>query len=336
MNPLGRTSRHGVCGDEEKMPSLPSLRNWPTLQVDYAKTEGAVDWEDLKTFLAIARHGNLSAGARALAVSQATMGRRLVALHARIGAKLLQRTPSGFVLTPAGERILASVERMEFEANSVERAVSGEDVRLEGLVRLTTVETFGARIVIPALSGLQASHPGIAVELITDTRSLSLARREADIAIRLAPFEQHDAVVSRIADMAFGLYAADDYLASHGDPDADAGAGHRLINFQEDFSGLVEAAWLRRVAANATTALRANSRDVQLNACVSGLGLAALPRYLADCVAGLRLVATRIAPPVREVWLGVHKDMRATPRIRAVLETVTSGIRAQSAKLSPS
>jgi DNA-binding transcriptional LysR family regulator len=294
-----------------------------------------LDWEDLKTFLAVARHGNLSAGARALAVSQATMGRRLEALHARIGAKLLQRTPAGFVLTPAGERILASVERMEFEANSVERAVSSEDVRLEGLVRLTTVETFGARIVIPALAALQSSHPGIAVELITDTRSLSLARREADIAIRLAPFEQHEAVVSKTAAMAFGLYAADAYLASHGDPDVDAGAGHRLINFQEDLSGLAEAAWLRRIAANATTALRANSRDAQLNACVAGFGLAALPRYLADGIPGLRLLPTRIAPPVREVWLGVHKDMRATPRIRAVLEAVTSGIRTQAGKLSP-
>ncbi|WP_176695986.1 LysR family transcriptional regulator [Phenylobacterium immobile] len=296
-----------------------------------------MDWEDLKTFLAVARHGSLSAGARALAVSQATMGRRLDALHARIGAKLLQRTPSGFALTPAGERILASVERMEFEANSVERTIGGEDVRLEGLVRVTTVETFGARIVVPALAGLQTSHPGIVVELITDTRSLSLARREADIAIRLAPFEQHAAVVSHIADMAFGLYAADAYLAAHGTPDlaVEGGAGHRLINFQDDLSGLAEATWIRRIAPKATPALKANSRDVQLNACVAGFGLAALPRYLADAVVGLRLLPTAVTPPVREVWLGVHKDMRATPRIRAVLEAVTTGIRAQARALSP-
>lgn len=298
--------------------------------------ESALDWEDLKTFLAVARHGNLSAGARRLGVSQTTMGRRLEALQDKVGARLLQRTPSGFVLTPAGERIIAGVERMEAEANSVERAISGEDVRLEGLVRVTTVETFGARIVVPALAGLQTSHPGISVELLTDTRSLSLARREADIAIRLAPFEQHDAVVSRIADMAFGLYAADAYLEAHGPLELDEGAGHRIINFHEDLSGLAEAAWLRQTAPKATPALTASSRDVQLNGCMAGFGLAALPRYLADGLEGLQRVQTVVPPPVREVWLGVHKDMRSTPRIRAVLEAVTKGIRAQAQKLAPS
>jgi DNA-binding transcriptional LysR family regulator len=295
-----------------------------------------VDWEDLKTFLAVARHGNLSAGARALGVSQTTMGRRLGALQDRIGAKLLQRTPSGFVLTPAGERILAGVERMEDEANDVERAISGEDVRFEGLVRITTVETFGARIVVPALVSLQTSHPGIAIELITGNRSLSLARREADIAIRLAPFEQHDAIVSRIADMTFGLYASEAYLSAHGMPDFAAGAAnHRIITLQDDLSDLPESAWLRAVAPKAARAITANSRDVQLNACVCALGLAALPRYLADGVDGLRHLDTGLAPPDRHVWLGVHRDMRQAPRIRAVLEALTSGIKAQAHSLSP-
>ena len=135
-----------------------------------------MDWEDLKTFLAVARHGNLSAGARSLGVSQTTMGRRIEGLQDRLGAKLLQRTPSGFILTPAGEQILAAVERMESEAHAIEGAIKGKDVRLEGVVRITTVEAFGAKIITPALAKLQASHPGIAVELITDDRSLSLAR----------------------------------------------------------------------------------------------------------------------------------------------------------------
>ena len=295
-----------------------------------------MDWEDLKTFLAVARHGNLSAGARALGVSQSTMGRRLDALQGRVGAKLLQRTPSGFVLTHAGERILAGVERMEAEADDVERTIGGEDVRLEGLVRITTVEAFGSRIVVPALAALQASHPGITVELITGTRSLSLARREADIAIRLASFQQHDAVVSRIADMAFGLYASVAYLDQHGAPDFGVGAqGHRLITLQEDLSDVPEASWLRAVAPQARAVFMANSRDAQVYACAAAFGLAGLPRYLADDVEGLRRLKTPGPAPVREVWLGVHKDMRQTPRIRAVLDALTTGIRAQSARLSP-
>lgn len=295
-----------------------------------------MDWEDLKTFLAVARHGNLSAGARALKVSQTTMGRRLDTLHARIGTTLLRRTPSGFVLTTAGERILAGVERMEAEALDVERMIGGEDGRLEGLVRITTVESFGARIVTPALARLQASFPAIAVELITGTRSLSLARREADLAIRLAPFEQQEAIVRRVADMAFGLYASPAYLDAHGLPDWSGGAaGQRLIALQDDLAGLPEALWLQEIAPAAMRGLQANSRDAQLHGCAAGLGLACLPRYLADGHPGIVLLTPSSAPPLRGIWLGVHKDLQQTPRIRVVRDAVIAEIKARGATLSP-
>ncbi|WP_336802066.1 LysR family transcriptional regulator [Kaistia sp. MMO-174] len=295
-----------------------------------------MDWEDLKTFLAIAREGNLSAGARALGVSQTTMGRRLEALHERIGAKLLQRTPAGFVLTSAGEAILPTVERMEAEALAIERTIGGEDIRLEGLVRITTVEAFGSEMIAPALAQLQERFPGIAVELITDNRALSLARREADIAIRLATFEQHRAVVQRVADMAFGLYASTRYLAERAMPDwADGAAGHRLITLQDDLANVPEALWLRATANAATPGLLADSRYVQLQACCAGLGLACLPRYLADRHANLKRLRPPTPPPARGIWLGVHEDLRRTPRIRATLDVLVAAIRAGSKSLSP-
>src|SRR5690242_9608919 len=110
-----------------------STINWPN---DYAFTDNAsMDWDDLQSFLAIARHGSLSAAARALKVTQSTMSRRLEGLEARMGARLLHKTPQGYVLTPVGEAILGNVERIENEALAVERAVTGKDVRLEGAVR---------------------------------------------------------------------------------------------------------------------------------------------------------------------------------------------------------
>lgn len=295
-----------------------------------------MDWEDLKTFLAVARHGNLSAGARSLGVSQTTMARRLEGLHARLGVRLLSRTPTGFVLTAAGERILPRVERMEGEALSAERAISGEDDRLEGLVRITSVDTFAARILTPALARLAQIHPGIAIELITDVRSLSLARREADIAVRLAPFEQHEAVVRRIADMAFGLYAAPAYLAERGAPDwTDLGADHRIVTVQDALAGLPEAQWLTGLAPAAATVLAANSRQVQLEACRLGLGLTCLPRYLGDAEVGLTRIETPTVAPRRGVWIGVHRDLRDTPRIRAVLDLVSEQVRASAHALNP-
>ena len=294
-------------------------------------------WDDLRTFLAIARAGNLSAAARTLGVAQPTMGRRLEALHARAGARLLERTPSGYRLTAAGERIMGAVERMEAEALLVERVVTGEDVRLEGQVRVTSIGSFGSRLLIPLFATLQQKHPGIAIELAVDARSLSLARREADIAVRLARFEGHEIVARKVADVAHGLYASADYLERHGQPELSSGCvGHRIVTVQDDQTALPEAAWLARVASRAAVSLRSNSRAVQLQAALDGMGLAGLPRAFADGVPGLVRIATdNDPPPMRELWIGVHRDTRHAPRIRAVLDHLSDGLKAARPSLAP-
>lgn len=295
-----------------------------------------LDWDDLRSFLAIARHGNLSAAARALKVTQTTMGRRLEALHARAGAKLLTRTPGGFVLTPAGERVLANVERMEAEALAVERAVTGEDVRLEGLVRITAVEAFAAHIIIPSLATLSERYPAISVEVDVDTRSLSLSRREADIAVRLAPFEQHEAVVRKAGEMAFGLYASRHYLERRGSPDFLAGApGHASIVLQDTLLGTPEGKWFAKVAEKAKVLVATNSRSGQVAAASASLGIACLPRYLADPVAELVRLQAPNPEPKRDIWIGVHQDTRWTPRIRAVLDHLGETMAAALARLAP-
>lgn len=294
-----------------------------------------LEWDDLRSFLAIARHGSLSAAARALKVTQTTMGRRLEGLHAKAGARLLQRTPTGFVLTPAGERVMANVERMEAEALSIERAITGEDARIAGQVRITTVESFGARILTPLLKPLLDRQPELEIELITDTRSLSLSRREADVALRLAEFEQHEAVVRRVGDMAFGLYASPGYLDARGRPNLDAGSpGHACVSLQEDLALLPEAKQLAEVMREGRVRLRANSREAQLQAALVGFGLAILPCYLVldQKLVELPLPKGRL---MRGIWLGVHRDTRHTPRIRLVLDQLSQGLREQALALNP-
>ena len=184
-------------------------------------------WDDLQSFLAIARHGTLSAAARALGVRQTTMGRRLLGLEARAGARLLTKTPGGYVLTPAGEAILGHVERIEAETLAVERRISGRDIRLEGVVRVTTLEILAVEVLTPALARLQRDHPGIALEISAEARSVSLTRREADIALRLVRLTQNDLAVRKVGDLSFGIYASAGSLERHGPPDFLRGApGH--------------------------------------------------------------------------------------------------------------
>lgn len=288
-----------------------------------------MDWDDLRTFLAVARHGTLSAAARALGVAQPTMGRRLAAMEERTGARLLQRHPGRYALTPLGEAVLGNAERIEAEVLAAERTITGRDAALEGTVRLTTVDTLAARIVAPALAALQGRHPGIVIELVPDTRSLSLSRREADIALRMSRFEGHEVVARRAGRLAMGIYATSEWQARIGKEPA------RLVTVLDDQAHLPEAKWLQETFPEATIDFRSNSREVQLHAALAGAGIAALARYRADADPGLVRLCPDRAPLVRDIWLGVHADMRHMPRVRAVMEVVVSALKASHSILAP-
>ena len=289
-----------------------------------------LDWDDLRSFLAIARNHTLSGAARELGVQQSTMSRRLDALEERAGVRLLQKTPSGYVLTNAGEAALAHVERMEQEALAVELTVAGQDERLDGVVRLTTVGSLAVSVLSPVLASFRARYPGITLEVFTENHVLSLSRREADLSLWPARPEGNELVARKILEIPYGLYASADYLARVGSPDLRAGApGHSVIARDEAGRGYPEMAWLESVASLATVALRTTSTGLHVAAAVAGIGLAVLPVTLAEREAQLVALDTPGPAPQRELWLAVHEDTRRTPRIRALMEALAVGLKAQ-------
>lgn len=308
-----------------------------------------LEWDDLRTFLAVARHGSLSAAARALKVTQTTMGRRLEGLHERSGARLLQRTPQGFVLTPAGEEVMGAVERMEEEALRVERRITGQDNRLEGLVRVTAVEALGSRVLTPILAQLHARHPDIMVELSAQSHIVSLARRETDIAVRIGAFTEPDVVARRAGEIELRAYAATSYLEARGLPDFAAGApGHeRLVfahpnNTRPDVSRPAQD-WLAGLMHAAAVGFTSNSFEALLQAALGGMGVAALPRGMGDGTLGwgmapagppLVRLETPSSGPRLGIWIGLHEDTRHTPRIRVVADALHEGLQAVGAQLA--
>lgn len=288
-----------------------------------------MNWDDLRVFLAVARQGTLSGAARALGLTQPTVGRRLTAMEESSGARLLQKTPGLYVLTPVGEAILGNAERAEAEMLAAERTISGKDVRLEGEVRLTTVDTLTARIVTPTLARLQARHPDIVVELVPDTRSLSLSKREADIALRMARFKSHEIIARKVGQMALALYASKDWE----EPKKAEDVG--LITVLDDQVHLPEAKWLKEAYPKAKLAFRSNSREVQVWAAKSGVGIGALARYRADAEPDLVRVRPDMPDLVRDIWLGVHGDMRQMPRVRAVMDELLRSLREHAQDLNP-
>jgi DNA-binding transcriptional LysR family regulator len=172
-------------------------------------------------------------------------------------------------------------------------------------------------VLAPLVAPLLERHPGVELELITDTRHLNLLRREADLALRPSRFEQAEIVQRQVALLRFGLYASDAYLARHGPPDfARQCAGHGLIAMSESLGKVPEVAWLPSFASHARVVARCNGREPMLTLALAGLGLVCLPRFLGDR-AGLRLLPTPEPAPERALYLGMHRDARKQARVRA-------------------
>jgi DNA-binding transcriptional LysR family regulator len=272
----------------------------------------APSWDDLQYLMEAMRHGSLSAGARALGVDHATIGRRIRRLEKNLGRAVIDRQRPGLVLTAFGAAVLAEAERMRDAAATIARLAEARP-KLAGPVRLTTTGMFATAYLTPLLAQLRKQQPLIDIELIVDERSLSLARREADIALRLARPRDSSLVTRRLASLGYGFYAAPAYLKRA------RKEGPAFIGFEESPPDLPEVGWLRQAAGDRPIAFRSNYRMAQVEAVRAGLGIGVLPRYAAK---GL-VVADMVAVPpnmTRELWLLVHRDLKDAPRFRAVID----------------
>src|SRR5262244_3765720 len=164
---------------------------------------GEWQWDDVRFFLAAAREGSLSGAARVLGVGHVTVGRRLAFLEKRLGVKLLNRTPDGYAVTSAGQAILRQSAAMEAAALNLERAAAGRDLLAAGSVRITTTEALAYRIIVPAIAPLRKSHPDLHVVVLAGVRSVDIARREADLAVRFARPTASEVVFRSSAKLGF-------------------------------------------------------------------------------------------------------------------------------------
>ncbi|MCG5238184.1 LysR family transcriptional regulator [Azospirillum doebereinerae] len=280
------------------------------------KQTAFLNWDDVRVFLELARTGSLSAAARALRISHATVGRRVAALEADLGRTLVERRVDGYTLTAEGEAVFVLANGMDERALAILRR-GGHEQGLTGTVRLTATQALADRFLVPRLGPFHARHPGIDLEVTVDNRALSLARREADLAIRLARPEHGDLIARRLATIVYGLFAM-------------PGARDAWIGYDEALADLPEAVWLARHGAGRRVAFRSNSVQAQLAAAKAGFGAALLPVWLA--AGEPELVALPMPEPLaREAWLVLHRDMKEVPRVRAVIEHLVALFSAEPA-----
>ncbi|NKF24253.1 LysR family transcriptional regulator [Solimonas marina] len=275
-----------------------------------------MEWNDVRIFLAVARSGSFGEAARVLDVSHPTVGRRIKVLEDEAKQSLFRRTKDGLMLTDAGDTVLALAESMEDSALSIERRLTGNNQRLEGILRISSADWFAGYVLAPVLAELTRRHPAVVPEVIASHRLLDLSRREADIAFRIVPFSEPDIVQRRLMRMPYGLYAsAATRQALQNDP---ASVGLVLMNTAQ--SHFPDVAWVLERFPLSRRAFTSTNRTVQAQMCLKGMGIAVLPRPLGDAISGLQRIDTPDQPPTRDIWVGYHHDLRHMDRLRAMLD----------------
>ncbi|HEU4405092.1 MAG TPA: LysR family transcriptional regulator [Polyangiaceae bacterium] len=281
------------------------------------------DWNDLRFFLALVRSGGLRGAATLLGVDATTVGRRLSALERRLGVPLFDRRPEGLALTEVGARLVANAEAVERGVADFERAAEGGKGAAEGELRVTTTELLGPLLVVPNLPEFVARHPAVELRLMVTLKTLDLARREADVALRIASRRpEGDALVARPGgETPLAIYASDAYLRRRGVPQSDADlAGHDWLGGDESTAGVPEARWLAARVRPARFALRSASPRVLLDACQSGLGLGVFGRFVEASCPSLRRLPLGEGLPTHAIWVTYHREARALGKVRAFVD----------------
>jgi DNA-binding transcriptional LysR family regulator len=288
-----------------------------------------VDWGDLRFVLALARAGSALRAAEHLGVNQTTVLRRLEALEASLGAPLFERRRSGHKLTPTGEVVVATAERIERDVHHLKSLLDAERRTLAGSVRLTTSESLAARLIAPCLRSFRQCHPEVTVEVLVSDERLDLARGEADIALRASSRPQGAGVVARrLPDAHWTIYCSRSYAAEKGMPRCREDIHlFDIVGMEGRMAQLEGWRWLAAAAANAPIRCRSNSLTNLVSNLKGGLGLGALPTIVGDAEPDL----LRCFPPPpelsSEMWLIVREEVRAHPHVRAFADHLARYIR---------
>jgi len=277
------------------------------------------NWDDLRIFTEVARTRSLSAAARKLGVNHTTIARRVQALEGALKTRLFEKTPTGYLTTPAGTRLVDLAEQMEAISMSATELVAEQDTVLTGTVRVGVPEGFGTQFLGTRADQFYLRNPGIDLEIVAGTQFLSISKREADLAITLSRPRVGRLVARKLTDYTLRLYGSQTYLEQRPEiKHVDDLKDHTLIGYIDDLIYAPQLRYLDEILPKARVKLRSSSINAQLAAVESGLGLCVLPSFMAAAKKNLHAVLPREIEIARTFWLSMHQDLRHVRRVAAV------------------
>lgn len=283
------------------------------------------DWTLIRSFLAVAEAGSLSAAARATGISQPTLGRHIQAIEAALQVALFTRTAQGQALTEAGQSLLAPARAMQAAAAELALTAKGHAAGIEGTVRITASRVVSHVILPPILARLRAEEPGIQIDLVPSDTTENLLFGEADIALRMYRPTQPDLVARQIGDLPLGLYAAKSYLDRRGRPaSADELMRHDFIG-QDRMDQIIRV--MRQMGMEVGRSffpVRCDDPLTYVELVRAGCGLGGILRAVGDPDPWLERIDVIADLPSLPVWLTAAPRLRQSPRLRRVWDALAA------------
>ncbi|MBX6323457.1 MAG: LysR family transcriptional regulator [Rhodospirillaceae bacterium] len=280
-----------------------------------------MDWDKLRIFHAVAEAGSFTHAGEVLNLSQSAVSRQVGALEESLGVPLFHRHARGLILTEQGELLYRTAHDVFAKLAMAEAQLSESKDRPKGLLKVTTTVALGSLWLTPRIKEFLDLYPDVRLELVLDDRELDLGMREADVAIRMAPPRQPELIQRHLLTLRFQIYGSPSYIQKHGIPQVPEDLdGHKLIVYGEDSRPPVpDVNWLLKLGARKDKprqpVLTVNNMYAILQACQSGVGLAALPAYMID---GGNLV--RVLPDIEEPRIDAYfvypEELRNSKRIQ--------------------
>jgi DNA-binding transcriptional LysR family regulator len=291
----------------------------------------AVDWDLFQSLEAVLEAGSLSGAARLRGLTQPTLGRHIEALERGLGAPLFVRSPRGLQPTELALDLRPHLREMAGAAAAALREGRRGAAALEGTVRLTASEVVGGEVLPQILASFRRRHPQIAVELVLSNEAQDLLRREADIAVRMAPPVQSALVARKVGEIPLGLFATREHLEAAGRPQRLADlAGCTLIGVDSP-RRLAQLPGFDLPLTRDLFAFRSDSDLAQLAALRAGLGIGVCQVQLGRRYALERVLPEHVVHRLG-VWIVMHEDLKASRRMRAMFDALVEGLSAYVAE----
>jgi DNA-binding transcriptional LysR family regulator len=276
----------------------------------------AARWDDLRTFLEVARQGSVHAAAKRLKVDHSTVSRRIERLESLLSLKLLDRTRKGIAVRPEAQALLAHIKQMDVHASALEDSVGGTEAAQT--VRIATMEGIASCYLAKCLASLPRFAPNVRLELVSIPQTVDLSRKEADIFLSFFDPKTRGLNSALYGRFSLFLYCSPEYIRRHGIPRSREDLqDHVFVGYIDDLLAIHAVRWLDELIPEPEMSFTSNSVLAQCNAAVSGLGIVLLPTFVAAGIAGLQRILPESSVQ-REVWVSVRIEQSHLRRITSV------------------